>query len=311
MDIGSSTNSQQASMLHINLRKATIDDRLNELFAIVQEFRQNKWNDELSNSLRGWALSLIQRGRPDLIQRLTEEELRSAAIERIDFLRTHVLFNPLNPSQTLVDPVLEREWSWEKECLKEWKRIDPHPDIPDSPFDGKHMEEEKPHSFAHAILVWAQSIHPEELEDDHLPSEPTISDRSLEQLYKTRAIDYRLSSIHKKYQQQVSDLNQWLSNIFEQTMENHNRFMNRIEEAGQIERERRLEALRAEQKLWSEIQEQKRRIASLEHDSAEQQQNLNRLMNELQQLREQYYQRCREVAQLREQLNDDGGCCIQ
>lgn len=103
------------------------------------------WNDYLSKRLHSWGREV------DSIPATDCDALQGKCKELFE----KVMVNPLDYTQKspLTKPVLERNWIWEQSLIQNYLR---HCDT--SPYDGKKMEEIRPHTFAEKVIAWARGI---------------------------------------------------------------------------------------------------------------------------------------------------------
>jgi hypothetical protein len=136
------------------------------------------WQDPLSKSLIQWGADLLK------LNSTNEGELLTATVTMVDHLRKNILANPLDFAKhsLLVDPVLERHWTWEKSWFELWPFVD---GTGLSPFDKKPMGAIKPHTFALKMLKWLGGLPPstpQTLVTSNSPTPLTIQANSIHQL---------------------------------------------------------------------------------------------------------------------------------
>ncbi len=122
-------------------------DGLNQ---ILDKYPDN--SDFLSRDLHNWAGNLSEEA---FEKRLADpQEQMMVAIRHIGVLFFEVVINPLN-KMPLSDPVVERNWVWERKMHQEWRER--YKGI--SPLDGLQMAENPvPHSFAKEIIAWGADL---------------------------------------------------------------------------------------------------------------------------------------------------------
>lgn len=173
------------------------------------------WNDLLSLRLHLWEKDW------QVITKSKNEEILNAKITQ---LKQEILVDPFSGG-TLKEPVLEREWHWEKWVLEEWKKISPY-----SSYDAIEMQKPKPHRFAEKILNWMSSLQNEPICKElvlvknerkiHVKQEyfqqinheliPILFSQlavGAKQLQKDIAIITRLDIANQKKQEEVNNLN--------------------------------------------------------------------------------------------------------
>jgi hypothetical protein len=109
------------------------------------------WKDPLSKDMSRWGVDLFK------LRDVPENELVDAALHMVDTLQKKILVNPLDyvNHSPLEEPVLERQWTWEKSWLEKWPLLD---GTGISPFDKLPMQATKPHFFAIKMLNWLHSL---------------------------------------------------------------------------------------------------------------------------------------------------------
>lgn len=120
----------------------SLDLQLNSLANldfILNQHPHEIWNDRVSRRLRLWCdeTRALSANDPQVLQNKCNEL----------FSKILIKFN-----RPLKEPVLERGWVWEKKLFESYRL-----DWSLSPFDGKPMEDIRPHSFAQQIISWARS----------------------------------------------------------------------------------------------------------------------------------------------------------
>jgi hypothetical protein len=121
------------------------EQAINDVTDILWDYKD--WTDPLSKSLSQWGVDVLK------LKSVTDEGLLNTALTMIEYLQKNILVNPLDcvNHSPLSDPVLERQWTWEKSWFKQWPLID---DTGLSPFDKQPMGAVKPHTFALEMLKW-------------------------------------------------------------------------------------------------------------------------------------------------------------
>jgi hypothetical protein len=120
-------------------------------------------DDPLSEDLLDWVDAIYLTMKDPLFE-LNESSIKSIA-EKIDQLFKETLLNSFDrypvenqPTLPLIDPMLERCWTWENGMYHDWLSIcrSLHPeDPPRSPFDGKEMQSIHLHELAINVKKWA------------------------------------------------------------------------------------------------------------------------------------------------------------
>ncbi|MDF2577650.1 MAG: hypothetical protein K0S74_1134 [Chlamydiales bacterium] len=114
------------------------------------------WNDRLSLKLIKWSfkvsnITLGQRVRPEQLELIKKQ---------IEKLVSKILVDPLgfsadrSPNAMLKEPMLDREWVWEKAVLDDYLE---KTGVDLSPFDNQKIDP-KPHEFAKAMLMWLRTF---------------------------------------------------------------------------------------------------------------------------------------------------------
>lgn len=112
------------------------------------------WEDPLSQHLFKWGVKVLEMANPEG-EKLTLQQAQEKFQKKIQHLFQKILVNPLDDSPNsprLEHPVLERDWVWEKAFLESYLTLNNL-----SPFDGKPMEEMRPHLFAEEMIKWTKS----------------------------------------------------------------------------------------------------------------------------------------------------------
>jgi hypothetical protein len=133
---------------------SNFESQIDRLTDILDQYQG--YNDSLSKSLFRWGASVLQIAVKHYSS--ATEEMAKIASERIHELATELLVNPLD-GRSLQDPILERDWTWEREvhqdCRQLFKTI--------SPLDGEVMNKTPAaHFFAQEMIVWAKVFTPAE-----------------------------------------------------------------------------------------------------------------------------------------------------
>jgi len=146
----SSAHVHQTTTLILKLKpslKESLVDSINTLAQILDTYES--WEDHLSLRLYEWGARVIEVAPK--FNKDTDANLKLKVDEYIHVLMREILLNPLN-GLPLKDPILDREWVWEKSMLDEYKTLSLL-----SPYDAKPINATV-HLFAKAMLGWVQSL---------------------------------------------------------------------------------------------------------------------------------------------------------
>ncbi len=130
--------------------------------------------DFLSTRLRTWGVEVFQLVGTHASDSL--ENISRLASEKLKELTEEILVDPLL-NRPLRDPVIERNWIWERSVHTECRDLFPE----GSPLDREGMEENPaPHFFALAMIVFARSVNPSATQTDNQVSlfrnDPSLGD---------------------------------------------------------------------------------------------------------------------------------------
>ena len=156
------TSSMSMVPLALHLRPPTVkinyQAALQSLSTILHTHRG--YSDFLSRKIFLWSHSVIQ----DAGQLSPNDEagIEQLAHERIDELIREILINPLDDRNLLEDPILLRDWVWERWVYEDCRTL-----FVTSPLDGGAMTlrnegggviQPSPHLLVKAMLVWLHTI---------------------------------------------------------------------------------------------------------------------------------------------------------
>lgn len=159
------------------LREFDYRSYIDHLVDILLKYEE--WNDPLSVRLLKWGdRTYVSASEQEFV---LNAETMIKAKKRINKLLKNVLINPLDTSP-LLDPVLERHWTWERVFLEDYQTLTSKSD-----YDNEEMNPMVPHKFARKMIVWANTIifeidTPVSASTDVIPAEssnPSYIDRTL------------------------------------------------------------------------------------------------------------------------------------
>ncbi len=117
-----------------------------------------QWKDSTSLRLHKWGDKTVRLHTP--IPSQDTQAFFNVIKNRLEKILGDILLSPIGGAP-LAEPVIERDWIWEKETLDEFialfKRAFPSQD-PLSPLDNKKLETMRPHAFAKAIVTWINAL---------------------------------------------------------------------------------------------------------------------------------------------------------
>ncbi len=143
-----SSSSEHMISMTLNWRPLNYQEARDELIEILD--RYETWNDPFSQRLFRWGVEILPAHLPD--DYVPNEEEVAYGAQKIEELRKQILISPLDRAP-LREPVLEREWLWERWQLEDFQTL-----YHLSPFDGMPFEEIRRHRFAEELLYWLQSL---------------------------------------------------------------------------------------------------------------------------------------------------------
>ncbi len=126
--------------------------------------RYESWHDPFSERLFRWGVEILPSNLPE--GHIPSEEEIAYGAQKVDELTREILISPLDRAP-LREPVLERQWLWERWQLEDFQTL-----FLLSPFDGMPFEEIQRHRFAEELLYWLQSLA------ENIPSSGESSDSS-------------------------------------------------------------------------------------------------------------------------------------
>lgn len=191
---------------------------VDRLVPILESFEES--TDFLSGRLRRWGIEVFELASSHSSGSL--EAISRLANEKLEELTKEILIDPLL-NRPLQDPIIERNWVWERSVHTECRVLFPE----GSPLDSETMgTNPEPHFFALAMLVFVRSVNPTDNHTENqvslFSSDPSTSPtlRSVYQRLAQTAIRIRRQQeMQERIKRLVASNNQMMAEIYRQDAE--------------------------------------------------------------------------------------------